>query len=162
MSDPDLNHHDGLRRAGEVLAEPLALELLASKVPARLAYSAVDGSPRVQPVWIHWNGEQLIIGTGADSPKARAMTKDPRVALSIDTEAFPYQMLQIRGIAKIERVTGVAPEYELAAARYYGAEIGQRWIDHLLANRSESARITVTPHWAFVWDLSKAFPQIFA
>ena len=35
-----------------VLNDPLALELIRSKIPARVAYTSVDGSPRaVQRCW---------------------------------------------------------------------------------------------------------------
>ena len=35
------------------LVDPVAQELLASAVPARLAYSWKDGTPRVVPIWFH-------------------------------------------------------------------------------------------------------------
>ena len=42
-----------------LLEPPLAKELLASNIPARLAYVATDGTPRVLPIWFHWDGRQL-------------------------------------------------------------------------------------------------------
>ena len=38
-----------------ILDNPIAQELLHSKVPARLAYIWPDGTPRVVPIWFHWN-----------------------------------------------------------------------------------------------------------
>ena len=49
-----------------VLVSPTAQTLLESRIPARLAYCAVDGTPRVQPIWFHWNGESLVLATGGD------------------------------------------------------------------------------------------------
>src|SRR5437588_10773107 len=42
----------------QVLNDPLAQELMGSNIPARVAYTSVDGSPRAVPLGFHWNGEQ--------------------------------------------------------------------------------------------------------
>src|SRR5215216_795369 len=47
----------------EVLSKPISQELLGSSIPARLAYTGVDGDPRVVPVGFWWNGEQLLVFT---------------------------------------------------------------------------------------------------
>ena len=43
-----------------LLKHPVAQELLASKIPARLAYVWTDGTPRVIPIWYHWNGREFV------------------------------------------------------------------------------------------------------
>jgi hypothetical protein len=45
----------------ELLQNPVAQELLHSKIPARLAYIWMDGTPRVVPIWFHWNGHALVM-----------------------------------------------------------------------------------------------------
>ena len=148
-------------RVSTILNEPAVVKLLDSATPARLAYTAQDGAPRVQPIWFLWNGTHFIMNTGPDTAKAKAMWRDPRVAFTIDTDAGPYLSLQIRGLASLEVVSGVAEEYELMAARYYGEELGARWIKSVLARRSESARITIEPTWAFFMDMRSAFSGVF-
>jgi hypothetical protein len=37
----------------QVLNDPLAQELLNSNIPARLAYTGLDGSPRAIPIGFH-------------------------------------------------------------------------------------------------------------
>ena len=37
----------------ELLEDPVATALLDSAIPARLAYTWMDGSPRVVPIWFH-------------------------------------------------------------------------------------------------------------
>ena len=37
----------------ELLHDPVAEKLLGSTIPARLAYTWMDGTPRVVPVWFH-------------------------------------------------------------------------------------------------------------
>ncbi len=46
-----------------VMEDPVARGLLASANPARLAYVARDGTPRVVPVSFWWTGTTLVIGT---------------------------------------------------------------------------------------------------
>ena len=51
--------------------------------------------------------------------KLKALAKNPKVALTIDEEAFPHKVLMIRGSARLESVEGIVPEYEASAARYF-------------------------------------------
>ena len=46
----------------ELLQHPASKELLKSTIPARLAYVWTDGTPRVVPIWFHWNGRELVLG----------------------------------------------------------------------------------------------------
>ena len=74
-----------------LLQHPVAKELLASRIPARLAYVWTDGSPRVIPIWFHWNGSEFILGTPPRAPKLKALAKNARVSLTIDDDKFPPQ-----------------------------------------------------------------------
>ncbi len=114
-----------------VLDTSLAKTLLASTTPARLSYVALNGTPRVVPIWFHWNGSQLVFGTSPGSPKLKAIAANPALAVTIDTIVWPYQALMIRGHAEIETVKGIVPEYELSAARYFGPEQGAAWIEQI-------------------------------
>ena len=42
----------------QLLDDPVAQELLGSQELARLAYSWLDGTPRVVPMGFHWNGAE--------------------------------------------------------------------------------------------------------
>src|SRR6266571_8119878 len=112
-----------------LLNDPVAQELLQSNIPARLAYVWRDGTPRVIPIWFHWNGEEIVLGTPPNAPKMRALTQNSKVALTIDTNTWPNKVLQIRGTAKVETVEGVVHEYAAAARRYIGEEKGQAWVE---------------------------------
>src|SRR5438067_10076643 len=94
-----------------LLNDPVAKQLLQSTCPARLAYVWHDGSPRVIPIWFHWNGHEIVLGTPPTAPKVRALAANAKVAVSIDGNTWPYQVLQIRGTARVEMVAGVPPEY---------------------------------------------------
>ena len=43
--------------------------------------------------------------------RVRALRANPDVAISVDTESFPPEVLSIRGRAEITEVDGVATEY---------------------------------------------------
>jgi hypothetical protein len=140
------------------LDHPVAQELLGSRLPAQLAYSWADGTPRVVPLWFHWNGKAVVFGSPPKAPKLRVLGADCQVAVSIDDAAnFPYKALLLRGTASIETLDDVVPEYEAAAQRYFGPEQGDAWVAQLRGQ--PMARITVKPTWARVLDFVTRFPS---
>ena len=141
----------------ELLNDPVAGELLASANPARLAYTWMDGSPRVVPIWFHWTGDQFVLGSPPRAPKLTALAADPRVALTIDDNAWPHKVLLARGTAAVELLDDVSPEYEQAATRYFGPEQGPAWVATLRGK--PMARIAVTPSWAGILDFQTRFPS---
>src|SRR5437016_4276427 len=98
-----------------LLQHPTSKELLESKIPARLAYIWTDGTPRVIPIWFHWNGRELVMATPPKAPKLKALAKNPKVSLTIDDNTFPHKVLLIRGSARLQLVEGIVPEYIAAA-----------------------------------------------
>ena len=141
----------------ELLNDPVACALLDSVNPARLAYTWTDGSPRVVPIWFHWTGDEFVLGSPPRAPKLKALAADPRVALSIDDNAWPYKVLVVRGRASVELAGDVSPEYEMAAARYFGPEQGPAWVATLRGK--PMARIAVTPDWVGILDFETRFPS---
>ena len=143
----------------ELLQHPASKELLESKIPARLAYVWTDGTPRVVPIWFHWNGHQIILATPTKAPKLKALAKNPKVALTIDDNVFPHKVLLIRGSVRLQAVDGIVPEYARAADRYFGPEQGQAWVNQLRTLISDMVRITVTPEWVGLLDFKTRFPS---
>ena len=74
----------------QILSDPLSQELLQSNIPARMAYTGTDGFPRVIPIGFYWNGTDFIMATHPKSLKVRALTQQPKVALTIDTTSFRH------------------------------------------------------------------------
>jgi hypothetical protein len=142
-----------------LLDDPIAQELLRSTTPARLAYVWPDRTPRVVPIWFHWNGHDVVLGTPMKAPKVRALSANPHVALTIDGNVWPYKVLQIRGTARVETVAGVVPEYALAAERYFGAEQGRAWVEQVSRMFPRMARVAVTPSWVAILDFEHRFPS---
>ena len=143
----------------ELLDHPTSKELLQSNIPARLAYVWIDGTPRVVPIWFHWNGQEFVLGTPPKAPKLKALAKNPKVALTIDDNIFPHKVLLVRGTAHMEPVNGVVPEYALAAERYFGREQGQAWVAQMGNMVSSMVRVTITPEWVGLLDFQTRFPS---
>jgi len=141
-----------------LLQHPVAQELLSSKIPARLAYVASDGSPRVLPIWFHWDGQRLILATSPKAHKIKSLTKNPKVAVTIDDNSFPHKVLLVRGFASLHEVPGIVPEYAAAAERYLGKDQGQAWIAQARFVFPSMVRIAITPEWVGVLDFQTRLP----
>jgi hypothetical protein len=142
-----------------LLQHATSQELLESKIPARLAYVWTDGTPRVIPIWFHWNGREIVMASPPKAPKLKALAKNGKVSLTIDNNVFPHKVLLIRGSARLQNLDGIVPEYALAAERYFGPEQGKAWIEKLQSTISNMVRITVTPEWVGLLDFQTRFPS---
>ena len=142
-----------------LLQYPVSQELLRSKIPARLAYVWTDGTPRVIPIWFHWNGSEIVMASPPKAPKLKALAKNPKVSLTIDDNTFPHKVLLIRGSARLEPMEGIVPEYAAAAERYFDPELAKGWLGQLRGMVSSMVRITVTPEWVGLLDFQTRFPS---
>lgn len=151
-----------------LLDTDMARDLLQAAIPVRMAYVAADGTPRVVASWFHWTGSEIVMATylagsavGVRHPAARvaALRANPRVALTIDTEANPPQGLSIRGDAEITEVDGLAPEYVESARRYLGEEAAAGMIAAMGQPGTMQARISVRPDWVGLIDFVTRRPS---
>src|SRR5689334_23017620 len=146
-----------------LLNDPVAQTLLNSTHLARLAYVWDDGTPRVIPIWFHWDGKQIVMGTPIDAPKVHVLPNHSKVAITIDSEPFPAKVLLIRGTATVTIVDGVVPEYALSAKRYFGEQGANDWLNNLKnLNVKQMARVAVTPEWVNIIDFEQRFPSALA
>ena len=146
-----------------LLDDPVAQRLLQSPIPAQLAYNWHDGTPRVVPIWFHWDGEELVMAGPPDAPKVEALRRNPKVAVSIDdASSWPYKVLLIRGTARVDIVEGVAPEYAACAERYFGPEQGRAWVGGVSQTVDRMSRVAVRPEWVGILDFETRFPQALA
>ena len=77
-----------------LLNDPVARELLQSTAPARLAYVWPDGSPRVVPIWFHWNGKEIVLGTPLKSAEGTC-----HLAQTLGRAEHRRQHLAVQGAA---------------------------------------------------------------
>jgi hypothetical protein len=149
-----------------LLDTDLAQRLLASTIPARYAYTALDGTPRLVASWFVWTGEEVVLPTFISAPhvshaayRVRALRASPDVAVSIDTESFPPEVLSIRGLADITEIDGVATEYAEAAQRFLGAEQAAGYLAQIDRPGTRMARIAVRPTWVALMDFESRMPS---
>jgi hypothetical protein len=142
-----------------LLAHPVAHRLLQAPIPARLAYIALDDTPRVVPILFHWTGDELVMTSWPDDPKVPALRARPAVAVTIDTSEPPFHVLSIRGRAETTIVDGVAAECLPTFTRYMGAEQGHAWTEMMGQMTDRMARIAIRPEWVAVFDFEARFPS---
>jgi hypothetical protein len=150
------------RAVEEILGKPISVELLSSSIPARLAYVGVDGDPRVVPIGFLWTGTQALMFTVPKAAKVQALRKNPRVAITIDTESFPPHVLLIRGSATLELVDGVPAEYLEASRKMVPAAQFDEWEAGVQALYEQMVRITIAPDWAKLLDFETTLPKAVA
>ncbi len=143
----------------QVLNDPLGQDLLRANRLARLAYMGGDGYPRVIPIGFYWNGAQIIVCTATNAPKVRALAKNPKVALTIDTDTQPPHVLLVRGTAHIEVIEGVPFEYLEASKKGIPEQQWNSFEAQVRALYKQMARIAITPEWAKLFDFETRLPD---
>jgi hypothetical protein len=145
----------------ELLDTPLARRLLASAIPARVAYTAKDGTPRIVATWFQWTDGELVMPTFIKAPhvpaparRLAALRARPDVAVAIDTESTPAQVLLVRGKAQVTEVDGIDPDYAVSAQQYLGEEAARQYLAMADQPGTRMARITVRPPWVGLLDFA--------
>jgi hypothetical protein len=146
-------------RIDEIMAGEVAQKLLKRTI-ARLAYVARDGTPRVIPIGFIWNGSAIVMSTATNAAKIKALEVNPDVALTIDTDDFPPNVLLIRGKAELEWVDGIPDEYmQMNDPGYMTPEQRKEWEAGVRALYPAMYRIKVVPTWVKVLDFETTLPS---
>lgn len=112
------------------------------------------------PIGIYWNGSEIVMCTSKNARKLTALQRNPAVALTIDTEVHPPDVLLLRGEAELHPTDGVLDGY-LHASGTYRMTPEQR---QELRSRSRLCtsmgvvRIVVRPTWAKLIDFETTLP----
>jgi PPOX class probable F420-dependent enzyme len=98
-----------------------ALSLLDSAAVAIVVTLDADGAPHVSSAWIGIEDGEIVIGTLDDQRKLRNLRRDPRVALTVQSDRINSwglrEYLVVNGTARITE--GGAPELLQRLARTY-------------------------------------------
>lgn len=143
----------------EILAKPYARQLLDGPDPARLAYTGLDGDPRVIPIGFWTDGDRIVMATVPTSAKVEALRANPKVAITIDTSVFPPKVLLIRGTAELALVPGCPVGYLESGRKFMTAEQFPQWEAGVKDLYDEMTVITVTPTWVKLLDFENTIPQ---
>ena len=68
----------------------------------KLATTSPSAQPHVAPIWFVVDGHDLVFSTGTESVKGRHLRANPRAALAVDVEKFPYHFVSVRGGVSVE------------------------------------------------------------
>jgi PPOX class probable F420-dependent enzyme len=79
--------------------------LTTKKSFAHLATLMADGTPQVTPVWIDFDGENVLVNTARGRVKDKNLQARDQVGLAISDPENPYRYLGIQG-----RVVGVTED----------------------------------------------------
>jgi hypothetical protein len=72
-----------------LLDDMAAQQLLVSAVPAHLAYTWSDGTPRNTPIWFHWDGRAVVMCSPSNAPKVKVLGDGAPVAVTIHGPEWP-------------------------------------------------------------------------
>ncbi|WP_433175356.1 hypothetical protein [Actinoallomurus sp. CA-150999] len=116
-----------------------------------------------------WTGGELVMATYVHCPplgitrlaaRLLALRANPAVAVTIDTEPQPPEVLLLRGRVSITEVDGMVPEQAQAARRFLGEEGGAGYVAQASHPDTRMARIALRPTWAGVLDFQNRLPGI--
>ncbi len=100
-----------------------ARKLLEGKNLLYLTTVNPDGSPQITPVWVDTDGQNVLVNTAVGRVKQKNVTRDPRVALALNTPTDFYDVALIRGRV-VEQITGDAADKHIdkLAKKYLGKD----------------------------------------
>ena len=96
------------------------LDLFKKKAFAHLATVMPDGKPQVTPIWVDYDGHNVVFNTAEGRQKDKNLQRDARVAMSILDPDNPYRYLEVRGV-----VDSITPDPEGAFYRELALRYGR-------------------------------------
>jgi PPOX class probable F420-dependent enzyme len=94
--------------------------------PGRSASSG-RAQPHVAPIWFLVDGDDLVFTTGETTIKGRALLADPRAALCVDSDVFPYSFVVVRGPVALAPDAPDLVDWATRIARRYVLEDRAQW-----------------------------------
>lgn len=103
--------------------------LSAGTRTGKVATATPKGKPHVAPLWFVLDGDDVVFITTATSVKGRHLRANPRAALAVDEDAFPYAFVVARGPVTLDDdapdrlawATRIASRYVPDQAEEFGA-----------------------------------------
>lgn len=107
---------------GQTVIPDSHLDLFKKKAFANLVTLMPDGQPQVTPVWVDYDGRNVVINTAEGRQKDKNLKRDGRVALSIMDPENPYRYLEIRGKVTERTREGADAHIDAMAKKYLGKD----------------------------------------
>jgi PPOX class probable F420-dependent enzyme len=80
-----------------------------------------DGTPQLTPVWIDYDGENVLFNTAEGRWKPRNIQRDPRVTVFVQNPGDPWQWISITGPVETTR-DGAVEHIDKLAKKYTGRD----------------------------------------
>jgi PPOX class probable F420-dependent enzyme len=93
--------------------------VMTGTLTGKLALTRPDGRPHVTPVWFVLDGDDIVLTTGRNSVKGRALQRDPSAALCVDYQEPPYHFVMIEGRVALSDDPGELVRWATAIRRRY-------------------------------------------
>jgi PPOX class probable F420-dependent enzyme len=94
------------------------LDLFTKKAFAHLATLMPNGAPQVTPVWVDYDGKQVVLNTAVGRQKDKNLQRDGRVSMSIADPDNPYRYLEVRGRVSERTTSGADAHIDKMAKKY--------------------------------------------
>jgi PPOX class probable F420-dependent enzyme len=103
-----------------------SVALLKAKNFAYIATLNRDGSPTVSPVWVDYDGKNVIVNTAIGRAKEKNSKRDDRVGIAVHDMSNPYNRVALDGKVA-ERITGKKADesIDFMSYKYTGNKVYQ-------------------------------------
>ena len=96
-------------------------DLLTGTHLGYLATLMPGGDPQVTPVWVDFDGTDVLVNSALGRQKDRNIERDARVAVSVTDHADQFRHIEVRGRAE-RIVDGAQAHAEMLRERYMGGK----------------------------------------
>ena len=94
----------------------------------KLATASTIGAPHVAPIWFVLDGDELVFTTHETTVKGRHLRANPRAALTVDVDEYPYHFVAVRGAVSMSmEQDDVVAWATRIAERYVPAETAKEY-----------------------------------
>jgi PPOX class probable F420-dependent enzyme len=88
---------------------------------AAFATIRADGSPHVSPVWVDYDGGNVVVNTQEGRAKWKHLVRDPRVTVQVARADNPYEYVEVSGTATLSH-DGADEHIDKLAKKYMGVD----------------------------------------
>ncbi len=97
-------------------------EILEAPNFAFVATVRKDGTPHVVPVWVHTDGEKVLLNSSEGRAWPANLERDPRITITVTNSENPYEYVEIRGRVAEKTHEGAKEHIDELAKKYLGAD----------------------------------------
>ena len=116
-------------------------QLLKSTNLATIATTRSDGSAQLTPVWIDWDGENVVFNTAEGRVKPRNIRRRSVVSVQVIDHEDPYRWISVTGPAEIVE-EGAEEHINELSHRYVGRDYSYVPGEKRLIVRIKPERVT--------------------